>query len=119
MPLPRSVLAPVAPENRDLAVVHGEMPAGIGGEIIISAPHATTLGPPHAFFGAGMSYRLSLQPETFGAAPDTYAWRQAWIDSPSARLQHKRPGRLHRHDARRAVAVRARQRGQHRAAPLG
>ena len=92
MPLPRSVLSPVTPENRDLAVVGGEMPVGIGGEVIISAPHTTTLGPPHAFFGAGMSYRLSLQPESFGAAPGTYAWRQAWIDSPSARLQHKRPG---------------------------
>ncbi len=91
MPLPRSVLAPVTPEHRDLAVVGGAMPPGISGEIIISAPHATTVGPPHAFFGAGMSYRLSLQPETFGAAPGTYAWRQAWIDSPSPRLQHKRP----------------------------
>lgn len=91
MPLPRSVLAPVVPEDRDLAVVQGSMPAGIAGEIIISAPHTSTLGPPHAFFGAGMSYRLSLQPETFGAAPTTYAWRQAWIDSPSARLQHHRP----------------------------
>ncbi len=91
MPLPRSVLAPIDPQDRDLAVVQGTMPAGIGGEIIISAPHASTLGPPHAFFGAGMTYRLSLQPETFGAPAGTYAWRQAWIDSPSARLQHKRP----------------------------
>jgi all-trans-8'-apo-beta-carotenal 15,15'-oxygenase len=91
MPLPRSILAPVTPEDRDLHVVQGSMPDGIGGEIIISAPHASTLGPPHAFFGAGMSYRLSLQPGTFGATPQSYAWRQAWIDSPSARLQHKRP----------------------------
>ena len=91
MPLPRSILAPVVPEDRDLRVVQGSMPSGIAGEIIISAPHATTVGPPHAFFGAGMTYRLSLERETFGAAPGSYAWRQAWIDSPSARLQHKRP----------------------------
>lgn len=91
MPLPRSVLAPIAPEDRDLAIVQGAMPEGIGGEIIISAPHASTLGPPHAFFGAGMTYRLSLQPGTFVAGQGTFAWRQAWIDSPSARLQHKRP----------------------------
>ena len=91
MPLPRSILAPIEPEDRDLRVVQGAMPDGIGGEIVISAPHATTVGPPHAFFGAGMTYRLSLQPGTFAAAPGTYAWRQAWIDSPSARLQHKRP----------------------------
>ena len=92
MPLPRSILAPVDPEDRDLRVVQGSMPAGISGEIVISAPHASTVGPPHAFFGAGMTYRLSLDPGTFGAATDTHAWRQAWIDSPSARLQHKRPG---------------------------
>ena len=91
MPLPRSILAPVEPEDRDLRVVRGSMPDGISGEIVISAPHATTVGPPHAFFGAGMTYRLSLQSGTFGAASDSYAWRQAWIDSPSARLQHKRP----------------------------
>lgn len=91
MPLPRSVLVPSEPEDRDLRVVAGAMPPGIGGEIFISAPHATTVGPPHAFFGAGMSYRLSLTPGTHGATPGTFAWRQAWIDSPSARLQQKRP----------------------------
>ncbi|MFM9011177.1 MAG: hypothetical protein ACKON8_09990 [Planctomycetota bacterium] len=67
MPLPRSVLAPIEPVDRDLRVTAGAMPAGIGGEIFISAPHATTVGPPHAFFGAGMSYRLSLAPGTHGA----------------------------------------------------
>lgn len=91
MPLPRSVLSRVEPEDRDLRVVGGAMPAGISGAIVISAPHATTLGPPHAFFGAGMTYRLSLDDGTFGAPDGAYAWRQAWIDSPSARLQHKRP----------------------------
>ncbi len=91
MPLPRSILAPVDPQDRDLRVVAGSMPDSISGEIVISAPHASTVGPPHAFFGAGMTYRLSLQPGTFGAESDAYAWRQAWIDSPSARLQHKRP----------------------------
>lgn len=91
MPLPRSVLAPIEPEDRDLRVVSGTMPDGLSGEIFISAPHATTVGPPHAFFGAGMTYRLSLAPGTHGAGSGTYAWRQAWIDSPSARLQHARP----------------------------
>jgi carotenoid cleavage dioxygenase-like enzyme len=81
----------VVPEDRDLRVVQGAMPAGISGECFISAPHPSTLGPPHAFFGAGMSYVLSLESGGRGAVPDTYAWRHAWIDSPSARLQHKRP----------------------------
>ena len=91
MALPRSILDPVEPADRDLAVVAGSMPDGITGEIVISGPHPSTLGPPHAFYGAGLTYRLSLQPGTFGAAPGTYAWRHAWIDSPSARLQHARP----------------------------
>jgi carotenoid cleavage dioxygenase-like enzyme len=91
MPLPRSILSPVVPEDRDLEVVQGAMPAGIGGECFIAAPHPSTLGPPHAFFGAGITYVLSLEPGRRGAASTRYAWRQAWIDSPSARLQHKRP----------------------------
>lgn len=91
MPLPRSILRPVAPEDRDLRVVRGAMPAGISGECFVAAPHPSTLGPPHAFFGAGITYVLSLEPGRRGAAADGYAWRQAWVDSPSARLQHKRP----------------------------
>ncbi len=91
MPLPRSILQPVVPEDRDLAVVAGAIPEGLTGECFIAAPHTSTLGPPHAFFGAGMTYVLSLEPGTRGAAPGTFAWRQAWIDSPSARLQQKRP----------------------------
>ena len=91
MPLPRSILRPVPPQDRDLAVVAGALPDGLTGECFIAAPHTSTLGPPHAFFGAGMTYVLALEPGTRGAAPGTLAWRQAWIDSPSARLQHKRP----------------------------
>ncbi len=91
MPLPRSILRPVVPEDRDLRVVRGAMPDGITGECFLAAPHPSTLGPPHAFFGAGMSYVLSLEPGRRGAAAGSYAWRQSWIDSPSARLQHKRP----------------------------
>lgn len=91
MPLPRSILRPATPEDRDLEVVQGAMPAGISGECFLAAPHPSTLGPPHAFFGAGMTYVLSLEAGRRGARAGTYAWRQAWIDSPSARLQHKRP----------------------------
>ncbi len=91
VPLPRSILRPIVPEDRDLGVVHGTMPDGISGECFIAAPHPSTLGPPHAFFGAGITYVLSLEPGRRGAAAGTYAWRQSWIDSPSARLQHKRP----------------------------
>ena len=91
MPLPRSILRPTVPEDRDLRVVQGAMPEGISGECFLAAPHPSTLGPPHAFFGAGISYVLSLEPGRRGASTGTYAWRQSWIDSPSARLQRKRP----------------------------
>ena len=91
MPLPRSLLRRVEPEDRDLAVVQGGLPEGISGEVYVSAPHPSTLGPPHAFFGRGMTYRLSLTPGAHGAGAGRCAWRQAWIDSPSARLQQKRP----------------------------
>jgi len=91
VPLPRSILRPVEPEDRDLRVVAGALPDGIGGECWVAAPHPSTLGPPHAFFGAGVSYVLSLEPGRRGAAADTFAWRHAWVDSPSARLQRKRP----------------------------
>ena len=119
VPLPRSILRPVVPEDRDLRVVRGAMPEGISGECFIAAPHPSTLGPPHAFFGAGITYVLSLEPGRRGAAAGSYAWRQAWIDSPSARLQHKRPDVFKPFDARRALAVRTRQRGEHRTAAVG
>ena len=91
MPLPRSILRPDAPRDLDLALVSGAWPADCTGELVISAPHPDTFGGPHAFFGDGMTWRLSLQPGTFGAAPGTFALRQRRIDSPSARLRRKRP----------------------------
>lgn len=91
MSIPRSIMARVEPADRDLEIVQGAWPDGLGGEVFVSAPHPQTLGPPHAFFGRGMVYRLSLQPGTFGARPGTFAWRHALIDSPSARLQDARP----------------------------
>jgi len=91
MPLPRSLLRRDAPRDLDLAVVRGEWPADCRGEMVISAPHPDTFGGPHAFFGDGMTWRLSLQPGTFGAPSGTFALRQRRIDSPSARLRCKRP----------------------------
>ena len=91
MPIPRSLFSREAPADHDLRVVQGAWPAGLGGELVISAPHPETLDGPHPFFGEGMTYRLSLEPGTFGAAPDAHAWRQRRIDSPSARLRAARP----------------------------
>jgi carotenoid cleavage dioxygenase-like enzyme len=91
MPLPRTLLCADEPLDHDLTVRSGTWPADLTGELVISAPHPDTFGGPHAFFGDGMTYRLSLEPGTHGAAPGTFAWRQRRIDSPSARLRRKRP----------------------------
>ena len=91
MPIPRSLLKRDAPVDHDLTVRHGVWPADLSGELIISAPHPDTLDGPHAFFGDGMTYRLSLSPGLHGAATDSFAWRQKRIDSPSARLRRARP----------------------------
>ena len=91
MPLPRSLLVADAPVDLDLALVRGRWPGDCAGELLISAPHPDTFGGPHAFFGDGMTWRISLEPGTFGAAPDAFALRQRRIDSPSARLRRKRP----------------------------
>jgi carotenoid cleavage dioxygenase-like enzyme len=91
MPLPRSLLRRDAPQDLDLELVQGAWPADCAGEMVISAPHPDGFDAPHAFFGDGMTWRLSLQPGRFGAAPDRFALRQRRIDSPSARLRRKRP----------------------------
>jgi carotenoid cleavage dioxygenase-like enzyme len=85
------LLDPAEPRDHDLTVSAGTWPSDISGELVISAPHPDTFGGPHAFFGDGMTYRLSLEPGRHGAAPDAFAWRQRRIDSPSARLRRKRP----------------------------
>ncbi len=91
MPVPRTLLVRDEPADHDLRVTAGTWPEDASGELVISAPHPDTFDGPHAFFGDGMTYRLSLQPGTHGAAPGTFAWRQRRIDSPSARLRRKRP----------------------------
>ncbi len=91
MPIPRSLFDRRPPADHDLLLTGGAWPADLGGELVLSAPRPETLDGPHPFFGEGMTYRLSLRPGTHGAAPDTFAWRQAKVDSPSARLRAARP----------------------------
>jgi all-trans-8'-apo-beta-carotenal 15,15'-oxygenase len=91
MPIPRSLLSRQAPTDHDLTVTRGHWPDELTGELVISAPHPSTFDGPHPFFGEGMVYRLSLQPGRQGAPAGALAWRQAIVDSPSARLRAKRP----------------------------
>lgn len=91
MPLPRTVFHADPPRDHDLTVTAGTWPASLRGELVISAPHPDTFGGPHPFFGEGMTYRLALEPGRHGAGPDSFAWRQARVDSPSARLRAARP----------------------------
>src|SRR5690606_33851467 len=89
--LPRCLFVKDEPQSHDLRVVAGAWPEGLTGELVLSAPHPSTFGGPHPFFGEGAIYRLSLQPGTHGAPADRFAWRQRKIDTPSARLRAKRP----------------------------
>ncbi len=91
MPLPRSLFVRDDPHDVDFTVTQGSWPRDLAGEVIISAPHPTTLDGPHPFFGDGMVYRLSLTPGMHGAPSNSFAWRQRRIDSPSSRLRVKRP----------------------------
>lgn len=91
MPIPRSLLRRDDPVDHDLRVVQGAWPEALTGALVISAPHPDTFDAPHAFFGDGMTYRLSLEPGHHDAPADAFAWRQRRIDSPSARLRRLRP----------------------------
>jgi carotenoid cleavage dioxygenase-like enzyme len=91
MPLPRTLLRTDEPQDLDLSLVRGAWPRDCTGELVLSAPHPDTFGGPHALFGDGMTWRISLQPGTHGTPRDRFALRQRRIDSPSARLRRKRP----------------------------
>ena len=89
MPLPRS-FATTPHRDLDLELVHGAWPDDISGELLIAAP-----GPrgdlDYALFSPGHVLRLSLEPGSFGAAPDRWAWRTKRIESASAKLQDRCP----------------------------
>ena len=74
MPIPRTLLSRDEPTDLDLRLVAGAWPDGLGGEMVLSAPHPDTFDGPHPFFGEGMLYRLSLTPGTHGAPADRFAW---------------------------------------------
>lgn len=90
MPLPRSLLSRDPMQDLDLELVSGTWPDDLGGEVFIATSGLAT-APAHAFFGDGLLARLSLRPDTFGAAGGRFAWRVRPIDTPSARLRAKRP----------------------------
>ncbi|NBR65873.1 MAG: carotenoid oxygenase [Actinobacteria bacterium] len=89
MPLPESIFtAPLA--DMDLQVVSGEWPAGISGEMFISAPVVDDRLS-YQLFGFGAMLRISMTPGTHGAAPGHLPLRVRTIDTPVQRL-HARAG---------------------------
>ena len=93
MPLPESLLTATW-NDLDLRVVAGEWPAGVHGEMFISAP---VVDPRLSFqlFGFGAMVRLSLQPGTFGAPADRFALRVRTIDTPVQRIHDRTPDAFH------------------------
>ncbi len=93
MPLPRT-LTTAAHGDIDFELVAGAWPEDCTGEVWISAP----AGSPelsYALFGFGVMIRLSLQPGTFGAPSDRWAWRATTIDAPAQRLHALAPEAFH------------------------
>jgi hypothetical protein len=86
VPIPRSLLSREVPTDHDLRVTGGTWPAGLRGELVISAPHPATFDGPHPFFGEGMT----LPP----VAPARHATAPAPTSSPgaSAASTPRRPG---------------------------
>ncbi len=90
MPLPRTILADVAPSDANLKIVKGAWPNDISGSFFLASPDPAYKGK-HAFFADGVLYRLSLEPGKYGAASDELAWRHSVIQTPSHRLHKRHP----------------------------
>ncbi len=78
----------------DLHVISGAMPAGIHGEMVISAPVIDDRLS-YQLFGFGALVRLSLTPGSFGAPADAHALRYRVIDTPVYRLHQRAPEAFH------------------------
>lgn len=90
MPVPRTILQRDPMTDLDL-VVHGDWPADIEGEVVISTADQRSAAGGHAFYGDGVMIRLALRPGRIGAPPERFAWRPRIIDSPSVRLRARHP----------------------------
>lgn len=92
MPLPETLLT-AEWTDLDLLVTEGAWPSDLYGEMFISAP---VMDPRLTFqlFGFGAMVRISLQPGTFGAAPDRHALRVRTLDTPIQQLHDRCPDRF-------------------------
>lgn len=84
MPVPRTLLTS-EPQDLDLDLTSGSWPADISGEMYISGPD-TRARSDYALFSPGITYRLSLRPDSDGRFP----WRQRRVETPSTRLWERR-----------------------------
>jgi carotenoid cleavage dioxygenase-like enzyme len=92
MPLPETLFS-ASLTDLDLHVAAGEMPAGLHGEMVISAPLIDERLS-YQLFGFGVLIRLSLTPGTFGAPDGSYALRHRVIDTPVQRLHERAADRF-------------------------
>lgn len=89
MPLPRTITsAPL--RDLDLELLRGDLPAGLSGEVFLSAP-VVDPALDYQLFGFGAMVRLSLEPGAHGAPPDRFALRTRVIDTPTRRLHDAAP----------------------------
>ena len=120
MPIPRSLFDRSAPADHDLTVRRRRLagrPHRRAGDQRPAPRHlrrpAPVLRRGHDLPAVAPAGHATARPAT----PSPGA--SARIDSPSARLRAEAARRVHRHDDRRAVALRRHQRRQHRAAAVG
>ena len=84
MPVPGSLsTAPQA--DFELAVVSGQWPSDISGEMVFSSPQ-NSRKLDAAIFDWGAICRLSLEPGSRGARPGHFAWQSRSIQTPGKRL---------------------------------
>ncbi len=91
MSVPRTLVDPTPMADIELSLLAGAWPPGLSGEVFIATADQRSARGGHAFYGDGVLVRMSLDPGTWGATADRWAWRPALIDSPSVRLRSGAP----------------------------
>ena len=87
MPLPSTIFS-AGFRDIDLKVVSGRWPAGLNGEMFVSAPVVDDRLD-YQLFGFGAMLRISMRQGTHGAPPDRVALRVRTLDTPVRRIHER------------------------------